>query len=154
LQAEEQQQTERNKVKQHGTIQLAGLFLAVLPTIVFGGESARLTIGGYVPPMQRVAAVQSSAAGNGETVIVLREQNNSALGYTLTVESKTLDGQTNTAAALQINFGDRPINLTNNKPKLPRTLNRPGGQTIAKVLEVLPSPNSFRDAILLTIASQ
>ena len=141
-------------MKQHGTIQLAGLFLAVLPTIVLGGESARLTIGGYVPPMQRVAAVQSSAAGNGETVIVLREQNNGALGYTLTVESKTPGGQTNAAAPLQINFGGRPINLTTNKLKLPPASNRSGGQTTAKVLEVLPSPNSVHDAILLTIASQ
>ena len=141
-------------MKRQRTIQLAGLLLAALPTFVRGGESARLTISGYVPPMQRVAAVQSSDVASGKTLVVLQEQNNSALGYTLTVASKTLNAQTNSAAALEINFAGLPVNLTANGTTLPGTPSRAASPTAAKVLEISPSPASARDALVLTVASQ
>ena len=128
--------------------------LAALPSVVLGGDSAGLTIGGYVPPMQRVVAIQAPIAGNGKTTVVLQEQNNSSLGYTLTIESKPLGYRPNAAAAFEINVNGQPIELTGNQFKLTSIPGRPGSRTAPKVLEVSPSSAGVHDALVLTVSSQ
>lgn len=141
-------------MKQHGTIQLVAALLATIPSVVLGGESARLTIGGYVPPMQRVVAIQSPIVGIGKMTVVLQEQNNSSLGYTLTVESKPLSNRPDATAAFQINLNGQPITLTSNRAMLTSTPSRPGSKTAPKILDVFPSSAGVHDALVLTVASQ
>ncbi len=64
----------------------------LLPAVALADNAAHLTIGGVVPPRQRVAVVQSGLLANGEAVTLLQEQNNSGLAYTVTVEGKAEQG--------------------------------------------------------------
>ena len=142
------------QVKSPGSIQLAAALLATLASGALGDERARLTLGGYVPPMQRVVAIQTASVGSGKLTVVLQEQNNSALGYTLTLESKSLRSQPAAGAAFQIHFNGRPIALTRQPTRLPSTPGRPGSRTAPKVLEIFPAAARLADALVLTVASQ
>jgi hypothetical protein len=141
-------------VKPPGSIQLAAALLATLSSVALGDERVRLTLGGYVPPMQRVVAIQKASIGNGKLTVVLQEQNNSALGYTLTLESKSLRSRPAAAAAFQLYFNGRPITLTRHPTPLPSSPGHPGSRTAPKVLEIFPTADRLPDALVLTVASQ
>ena len=128
--------------------------LSLVPAVALGGESARLTIGGYVPPMQRVSAIQPQTSIAGGTAIILQEQSNSALGYTLTVEAKTPSGQRGSSPAFRITSDSQQINLTSRSVSISRPPNQRAGQRSARILEIARSPASANATLILTIASE
>ena len=138
-----------------GTLfQSAIVLAAMVPMVAVGGASARLTIGGYVPPTQRIVAVQSRATAEGQSVLMLREQNNSALGYRVTIESKTPNGKTSRSPVFVLKCDGQPVHLTANGASLSRAPSRPGRQPTARRIEFSPSPTSNQDVLILTVASQ
>jgi hypothetical protein len=141
-------------MKQPGTIRWAMALLSLVPAVALGGESARLTIGGYVPPTQRVSAIQPQISIAGGSAIILQEQSNSALGYTLTVETKTPSGQRDTSPAFRITSDSQQINLTSRSVSISRPPNQRAGQRSARILEIARSPASANATLVLTIASE
>lgn len=122
--------------------------------VALGGESARLTIGGYVPPMQRVSVMRPQTSMAGGSAIILQEQSNSGLGYTLTVETKTLSGQRDTSPALRITSDSQQINLTSRSLSISRPPNQRPGQKSGRIIEIARSPASANATLVLTIASE
>lgn len=143
-------------MKPAGSIQLAAALLATLSSVALGDERARLTIGGYVPPMQRVVAIQTASLGhgNGKLTVVLQEQHNSALGCTLSLESKSSCSEPAAGATIEIHLNGRSIALTRHPIRLPSTPERPGRRTASQVLEIIPAAARLADALVLTVASQ
>jgi hypothetical protein len=128
--------------------------LSLVPAVALGGESAHLTIGGYVPPMQRVSAIQPQTSIAGGSAIILQEQSNSALGYTLTIETKTPSGQRDTSPAFRITSGSQQIKLTSRGISISRPPNQRAGQRSARIIEIARSPASANATLVLTIASE
>jgi hypothetical protein len=128
--------------------------LSLIPAAALGGERACLTIGGYVPPMQRVSAIQPQISIAGGSAIILQEQSNSALGYTLTVETKTPGGQRDTSPAFRITSDSQQINLTSRSVSISRPPHQRAGQRPARILEIAPSPSRANATLVLTIASE
>jgi hypothetical protein len=128
--------------------------LSLVPAVALGGESARLTIGGYVPPMQRVSAMQHQTSIAGGSAIILQEQSNSALGYTLTVETKTPSGQRDTSPAFRITSGNQQIKLKGRSVSISRPPNQRAGPGSARILEISRSPANANTTLVLTIASE
>ena len=128
--------------------------LSLIPAVALGGERACLTIGGYVPPTQRVSAIQPQISIAGGSAIILQERSNSALGYTLTVETKTPSGQRDTSPAFRITSGSQQINLTGRSVSILRPPNQRAGPRSARILEIVRSPASADATLVLTIASE
>lgn len=128
--------------------------LGLLPTLALGGESSRLTIGGYVPPIQRVAAVQTRALVDGPTVVVVQEQNNSGLGYSVTIESRTPEGQSQTDPSLQIKSDGQSVGFRGNEARLRRAPSRSGRSPAARTLEVSTVAPRKDTVLILTVACQ
>ena len=128
--------------------------LSLVSAVAIGGESARLTIGGYVPPTQRVSAIQPQIVIAGGSAIILQEQSNSALGYTLTVETKTPSGQRDTSPAFRIPSDSQQINLTSRSVSISRPPHLRAGPRSARILEIARSPASTNTTLVLTIASE
>ena len=128
--------------------------LSLVSAVALGGESARLTIGGYVPPTQRVSAKQPQPSIAGGSAIILQEQSNSGLGYTLTIETKTPGGQRDTSPAFRITSDSQQINLGSRGVSISRPPNQRPGQTPSRILEIVSSPRSGTATLVLTIASE
>lgn len=116
---------------------LSGLLL--LSASACAGESAHLTIGGVVPPRQRVALVQPQAQGDPSAMAVLKEESNCGLGYTVTVEAKTATGQAKVAKQTHFRCGS---SANRNKRSA----------TAASLLKLQPVAGT--DTFLITVASQ
>ena len=143
-----------SSVRQCGTIRWAMTLLSLVSSVALGGESARLTIGGYVPPMQRVSAIRPQTSIAGGSAIILQEQSNSALGYTLTVETKTPSGQRDTSPVFRITSDSQQIDLTSRSARISRPPNQRPGQRSVRILEIARSPASANTTLVLTIASE
>ncbi len=128
--------------------------LGLLPAITLAGESSRLTIGGYVPPMQRVVAVQPAAAVDGSSVLVLQEQDNATLGYTVTVEPKAPADSGKHTAVFQLRSDGQPVKLRGNEARLRRLPTSVGDPAATRILEITPAPTSSDAVLILTVASQ
>ena len=128
--------------------------LSLIPAVALSGESARLTIGGYVPPMQRVSAIQRPNSIAGGSAIILQEQSNSALGYTLTVETKSPSGQRDTSPAFRITGGTQQIKPTSSGFSISRPPNQRSGQRSARIIEIASLAASANATLVLTIASE
>jgi hypothetical protein len=128
--------------------------LGLLPALALAGESGRLTIGGYVPPMQRIAAVQPRTTAGGLSVMVLEEQNNSALGYNVTIESQAPGGQSKTSPCFQLKCDGQPVNFTGNRTILRHAPGRSGRRPATRILEVSAVPTRSDTVLILTVATQ
>ncbi len=140
--------------KQWGTIRWVMGLLSLVPAVALGGESARLTISGYVPPMQRVSAIRPQTSIAGGSAIILQEQSNSALAYTLIVERQTLSSPRDTSPAFLIKSGTQRISLTNKGVIISRPPNQRGGQRSPRIIEITASRPSANATLVLTIASE
>ncbi len=143
-----------SRVNQLDVIHRGLIALGLLPALAFAGESGRLTIGGYVPPKQRVAAVQTQALVDGPTVVVVQEQNNSALGYSVTIESRTAEGRSQANPGLQLKCDGQSVSFRGNEAKLSRAPSRSGWSSAAKTLEVTAAAPRKDTVLILTVASQ
>lgn len=120
------------------------------PAIVSGSESARLTIGGHVPPTQRIALVQAQTTTDGRSVAVFQEQNNSALGYAISVEARTLETQPLPPPKDGFKQVILPARVTLQPTGISRgRLSR--REATARVLEIAPLPDSPA-VVVLTVA--
>ena len=128
--------------------------LGLLPAITLAGESSRLTIGGYVPSMQRVVAVQPAASADGSSVLVLQEQDNTTLGYTVTVESKAPADSGKRTSGFRLKSDGQPVKLRGNEARLRRAPTRSGRPAAARILEIIPAPTSSDAVLILTVTSQ
>lgn len=124
----------------------------LLPVIALAGESARLTIGGVVPPRQRVAIVQSPVTANGQSVTVLEEQNNSALGYTVTVEATAAKGQGQAVKQSLVRSGGQANHPAANKAGLSRSARRPTRTSLMNIIGAVAATGA--DTVVVTVASQ
>ena len=130
------------------------ILMGLVPVVALGGESASLTIGGYVPPIQRISAVQLQTSIAGGPAIILQEQSNSAMGYTMTFETKTPVGQRDISPAFQITGASQPINVLSKSVSIWCPPNQRAGQKSARILKIAPSPASTSATVFLTVASE
>lgn len=135
-------------------LQRTVVLAASIATIAAGGERASLTIGGCVPAMKRVAAVTSRPTAKGQSIMVLLEQNSSALAYSVTVESKTPNEKSNPTPASRLQGDSQPVNLTTNHDSLSCTPNPPDRPTAPRILEFALAPTRSDAVLVFTIASQ
>jgi hypothetical protein len=125
-----------------------------MPFFSGGEERARLTIGGYVPPMQRIAVIGTATVNNQNTVLRFREQSNSALAYTLTVESKPLARRGTTDKEVKNKSGSHPPFAQAVSIVLPSSVARSDRRPVTQTVEIPGSPSNVHQVLVLTIASQ
>ncbi len=130
------------------------ILLGLVPAVALGGDSASLTIGGYVPPMQKISAVQTQANLAGDSTIILQGQSNSTMGYTMIVETKVPGGQSAISPAFQITGASQPINVTSRSVSIWFPPSHQAGQKSARLLEIAPRPASTNATVFLTVASE
>jgi hypothetical protein len=128
--------------------------LSLVAALAVAGESAGLTISGYVPSTQKVSAIQTKISTAGRSAIVLQEQGNSGLGYTLTVETKTPSGQRGTSTPIRVATDTQRINLTNGSVSISRPPTKQTGPRSPRTLEIARPSANTNATLLLTIASE
>lgn len=107
-----------------------------------------------MPPIQRVAAIQPRAAGPGGAVVVLLEQNNSGLEYSVTVESEPDKRPGQTAPAVHVHCDGRSLSLATPRGTFFRW---PGQRTGRTAVSIVANPTTAQPAeatVVLTFACQ
>jgi hypothetical protein len=126
----------------------------MFPALLLADNTARLTISGYMPPTQRVTAVQSQTVVQDDGAVLLQIQDNTTTGYTVSVQPQPSAAEQDGAPSFLLKQNGRSVTLNPTGSLPPGASFSSGRLGSPTLLEIAPTSNQAGGAVVLTIASQ